>query len=66
MNQMMEQSKKEIYATLQRGKTTDAISGAGGLDDFSDHIRKLSPQKIAPRKIHTMEEGIVPTPCKEE
>ena len=66
MNQMKEQSKKEIYATLHRGKTSDVRPPTGVLGDLSDHIRKLSPQKNAPLKSHTMEEGITPIPCKEE
>ena len=51
---------------MQRGKTIDINSVAhGAVGDFSDHIRKLSPQKNAPRKSITKDETFTPIPSKE-
>jgi hypothetical protein len=51
---------------MQRGKTIDFNSvGHGGVGDFSDHIRKFSPQKNSPRKSSTKDEAFTPIPNKE-
>jgi hypothetical protein len=51
---------------MQRGKTIDFNSVShGGFGDFSDHMRKFSPQKNAPRKSSTKDEAFTPIPNKE-